>query len=69
MKHLYFWCAALDVVYVIVCFVVIFSTLNKDNSFIFYREYAFLTLPLILALLFQFMVFYERLTEENNDKK
>ena len=66
MKHLYFWTAVIDIIYVVLCFVLIFSTCNKDNSFIFYREYSLAIIPLILFLMFQFVVFYSKVTDEKD---
>lgn len=64
MKHLYFWTAVIDIIYVVLCFVLMFYTCNKDNSFIFYREYSLAIIPLMLCLVFQFVVFYCQITDE-----
>lgn len=64
MKHLYFWTAVIDIIYVVLCFVLMFYTCNENNSFIFYREYSLAIIPLMLCLMFQFVVFYSKVTDE-----
>ena len=68
MKHLYFWISVIDIIYVMLCFILIFSTCNENNSIIFYREYSLAIIPLILCLMFQFVVFYSQITDEDRKK-
>ena len=68
MKHLYFWTAVIDIIYVVLCFILMFSTCNENNSIIFYREYSLAIIPLILILMFQFVVFYSKVTDEEEMK-
>lgn len=67
MKHLYFWTAVIDIIYVVLCVILIFSTCNENVSIIFYKEYSLAIIPLVLCLMFQFVVFYSKVIDE--DKK
>ena len=65
MKHLYFWISVIDIIYVVLCFILMFSTCNENSSIIFYKEYSLAIIPLILCLIFQFVVFYCQITGED----
>ena len=65
MKHLYFWISVIDIIYVVLGFILMFSTCNENNSIIFYKEYSLAIMPLILGLMFQFAVFYCQITDED----
>ena len=65
MKHLYFWISVIDIIYVVLCFILMFSTCNENSSIIFYKEYSLAIIPLILCLIFQFVVFYYQITGED----
>jgi hypothetical protein len=65
MKHLYFWTAVIDIIYVVLCLVLMFSTCNENNAIIFYKRYSLAIMPLILCLMFQFVIFYNEVTDED----
>ena len=65
MKHLYFWTSVIDIIYVVLCLILMFSTCNKNGSIIFYKEYSLAIIPLILCLMFQFVVFYHEIIVED----
>lgn len=65
MKHLYFWIAVIDIIYVVLCFVLILSTCNENISIIFYKEYSLAIIPLMLCLMLQFVVFYCQIIDED----
>lgn len=67
MKHLYFWTSVIDIIYVVLCFILMFSTCNKNGSIIFYKEYSIVIIPLILCLTFQFVVFYHEIIDKNGE--
>ena len=69
MKHLYFWTSVIDIIYVVLGFILMFSTCNENNSIIFYKEYSIAIIPLILCLMFQFTVFYSQITDEDKKDK
>ena len=68
MKHLYFWTSVIDIIYVVLCFILMFSTCNKNGSIIFYKEYSLAIVPLILCLMFQFVVFYHEIIVEDGER-
>ena len=68
MKHLYFWTSVIDIIYVVLCFILMFSTCNKNGSIIFYKEYSLAIIPLILCLMFQFMIFYNEIIDKDMEK-
>lgn len=68
MKHLYFWTSVIDIIYVVLCFILMFSTCNKNGSIIFYKEYSLAIIPLILCLMFQFVVFYHEIIVEDEER-
>lgn len=67
MKHLYFWISVIDIIYVVLCFILMFSTCNENSSIIFYKEYSLAIIPLILCLMFQFVVFYHEIIDEDRE--
>lgn len=68
MKHLYFWTCVIDIIYVVLCFILMFSTCNKNSSIIFYKEYSLAIVPLILCLMFQFVVFYHEIIDKDGER-
>ena len=68
MKHLYFWISVIDIIYVVLCFILMFSTCNENSSIIFYKEYSLAIIPLILCLIFQFVVFYHEIIDEDRER-
>lgn len=68
MKHLYFWTCVIDIIYVVLCFILMFSTCNKNGSIIFYKEYSLAIVPLILCLMFQFVVFYHEIIDKDGER-
>lgn len=67
MKHFYFWISVIDIIYVVLCLILIFSTCNETDSIIFHREYCLGIIPLILCLMLQFSVFYCQITDEDRE--
>lgn len=68
MKHLYFWTSVIDIIYVVLCFILMFSTYNENGSIIFYKEYSLAIVPLILCLMFQFVVFYHEIIDKDGER-
>ena len=68
MKHLYFWTSVIDIIYIVLCFILMFSTCNKNGSIIFYKEYSLAIIPLILCLMFQFVVFYHEIIDKDEER-
>lgn len=68
MKHLYFLASVIDIIYIVLCFILMFSTCNENGSIIFYKEYSLAVLPLILCLMFQFVVFYHEIIDKDIER-
>lgn len=68
MKHLYFWIALIDLIYGVSCFPLIILCSSAKTELIISAEYGILLLPLLLLLMFQFIIFYNKITEDKEEE-
>lgn len=63
-RHLFFWMALTDIIYLVICVVFVLFISSSEEPFIFRREYCLLMIPLILSLCAQSVIMYHEATKE-----
>ena len=66
MKHIYFWVAFIDLIYVFIILAFI-AYAGVCEQFIFYKQYCLIFMPILLGIMFQFVIFYDKLTNNQNN--
>ena len=66
MKQIYFWVTFIDLLYVF--FILAFiAYAGICEQFIFYKQYCLILVPILLGIIFQFVFFYDKLTNNQNE--
>ena len=66
MKQIYFWTAFIDLIYMF--FILAFiAYVNGCEQFIFHKQYCLILIPILLGIMFQFVFFYDKLTNNQNE--